>query len=402
MTTAEHLRTLALAARLALRRAPSRPSAPPGNVLVIGYAAIGDLLFFLPVIEALKRCHPKARLTFLANDSAVTREIIPATGLVDDIWLFDWEGPRAVKERCFINEKVAAAGFDAALLTLSSPAHYFQEGLSRIPLRVGHLRPLEPAGLSNAWPRLRRALVTGEFSRRALLNEAARIGGPSEYAVDRNLRLLPALGIPVPSPSPKPAIPLSPELKAWAKKSLAALGPKRIAVHLGPPRNQYHKIWDHERFGRLCARLAETFPVEFVLVGGADEDEAVELARRSHPLPHSWVGRCSALQTFALIGECGLFIGNDTGLAKAAMAMGVPTTTIWGPSDPDEVGAPWDPGKHLDVRTGIACSPCARLGMAKEGGLNYFNCGHHDCLGKLDADFAFRAVADKYGAFLDR
>jgi ADP-heptose:LPS heptosyltransferase len=402
VTTGEHLRTLALAARLALRPRRPRPSAPPGSVLILGYAAIGDFLFFLPVIEELKRRLPEARITFLANDSAVAKEIIPAIGLVDDVWIFDWEGPRAAAERRSINEKIAQAGFDAALLTLSSPAHYFQEGLSRIPLRVGHLRPLEPGGPFNARLRLRRALVTGEFSRRALLNGVARIGGPSEYAVERNLRLLPAFGVPVPSPAPKPSLPISLELKTWAKESLAALGPKKIAVHLGPPRNQYHKIWDHERFGLLCARLAEAFRAKFVLVGGAEESESLALARRRHPLPHSWIGRCSALETFALISECGLFLGNDTGLAKAAMALGVPTATIWGPSDIREVGAPWDLDKHLDVRTGIACSPCARLGMAKEGGLNYFNCGHHDCLGKLDVDFAFRALAGKYGAFLDR
>lgn len=401
MTPAEHLLTLALGVRLAVKRPPPAQPFALNRILILGYAAIGDMLFFLPVIEGLKRGFPKARLTFLANESPVSRELLPATGLIDDFWSCDWEGPEAGRQRRLINQRIARERFDAAVLTLSSPAHYFQEGLRRIPLRAGHLRPLEPQGFLKAWPRLRRALVTGEISRRLLLNATARVGVGAEYALERNLRLLEALGLPIPSPAPKPAIPLSAETKRWAKESLAGLVPgKKIAVHLGPSRNQYHKMWDAERFGLLCARLAAAFPVEFVLVGSSEEQESVALARRAHPLPHSWVGRCSLLETFALIQACDLFLGNDTGLAKASMALGVPTTTLWGPTDPAEVGAPWDPEKHLDIRTGIACSPCVRLGMAKEDALNYLVCGHHDCLGGLDVEPAFRAVCNRHGARL--
>lgn len=398
-TALDYLGSLVLSARLAAtKRAPPPATAPVRRLLILGYAAIGDMLFFFPVLEALRRRYPEAQFTFLSNASPITGEILPAAGLVDDIWLCDWEEIGAAAARPRINRRIAEGGFDAAVLTLSSPAHYFQAGLAAIPLRVGHIRPFEPVGLANSRLRLRRALVTGEPARRAVLNAPVSVGAASEYAVTRNLRLLEPFGLTPPSPAPKPSL-LTPELRAWAREQLAPLGPKtKVAVHLGPARNQYHKIWDHERFGRLCARLTASFPVELVVVGGVDEEAALAAARKHSPLPHSWVGRASVLQTFALIESCALFIGNDTGLAKAAMSLGTPTATIWGPTDPGEVGAPWDAERHLDIRTGIGCSPCVRLGMAKEGVLNYSNCGHHDCLGRLETDYAFGLLSRKYAA----
>lgn len=399
MNALQHLEDLAMSACLAIGKSGREAPRPVKKLLILGYAAIGDLIFFLPVIEALRKQYSDAKFTFLANSSPVTSELLPATGLIDEFWLLDWEGPKAADKK-ETNARIKRAEFDAVVLTLASPAHFFQAGISDIPLRVGHTRPFEPGGLANLKLTLRRALVTGEFARRAVLNAPVAIGRPSEYAVTRNLRLLEAFGIPAPEAAPKPKL-ITEERKQWARQQLSALDKRtQVGVHLGPVTNQYHKIWDHERFGRLCGKLEKS--AELVVVGSAGEEGALEAARKHSALPHSWIGKASLLETFALISQCRLFISNDTGLAKAAMAMGVPTATIWGPSDPWEVGAPWDLEQHLDIRTGISCSPCVRLGMAKEGGLNYFNCGHHDCLAQLEVDFVYGLLERKYSAILGR
>lgn len=366
------------------------PAGRPRRVLVLGYGAVGDTIFFLPLLEALKKELEPERLVFLANASPVTKELIPATGLADEVVLHELDGGG----RRAINRWIREQGFDLAVLTLSSPADYFQPALAAIPARCGHRRVL-PRRIPLR-RRLRHGLIVGEFARRALLNRAAWIREGSEPASARNLRLLAALGLPPRPASERPRIPVGEKERAFAARELGPRTKRRVGVHLGPPVNQYDKIWDAGRFGELLAKLSALEPLDLFCVGGPGEEDALEKARRHVPGLRSWAGRCSLIESFALIETCDLFLSCDTGLAKAAAAMGVPTAAIWGLSDIVEVGHQWELDKHLDVRTGISCSPCARLGMAVEGGLNYLNCGHHACLTELSVDFAFGAIKRRY------
>jgi ADP-heptose:LPS heptosyltransferase len=354
----------------------------PRKILFIGYAAIGDLIFLLPVLEGLRANYPDAKITFLANPYPTTKELIPATGLVDDVWLVDWEGGA---DRGAVNGRIAAAGFDLAVLSAAAPAHFFAHGLKSIPVRAGHLRPVE----GNILQRFRRGWATGEFARRRLLNRPA--GLSPAHSLRRNLKLLEALGLEAPK-DPRPRLPIGEEDR---KKAAELLGPKagpRVGVHLGEPNNQYGKMWAPEKFAALC----KTAKAQCVLVGAAAEGESATKALAAFPGFKSIVGKTSLLESFAALETCDLFLSNDTGLAKAAMALGVPTATFYGPSDPAEYGVIWEPEKHLEIRTGIECSPCSRLGMARPGRLNYLTCGHHDCLAQLDVPFARGKLAVKF------
>ncbi len=392
-------------ARLWLSSLFSRETQDPPirRILVLGYAAIGDLIFFLPVLEGLRRHYPEAKIVFVANEYATTKELLPAAGVTDEIWLADWEGKDISVEQKAITQRIRGHGFDLAVLSLSSPAHFFQEALQGIPLRAGHLRVLDTPhswGLfRHALWKLKRSLVTGELARRVLINRPAWVSQEPEHALVRNLRILDALGIPYQG-LPRPRIPISTKHQSAARKALEGqnAAKKRIGVHLGPPKSLYGKMWAPERFGELCARLAREWPVEFVVVGVNEERVALKAAVKAAGRDlDSFVGGRPLLATFALIERCDLFLCNDTGLAKAAMAMGVPTATLWGPVDPAEFGIIWEPEKHLDIRTGIACSPCARMGMPNEGVLNFQTCGHHDCLRGLEVERVFAAIKEKFG-----
>lgn len=368
---------------------------------MLGYAAVGDAVFFLPVLAGLRRLYPESRVTFLANPSPVSRELVPASGLADEVELAEWEGAGEADRRR-VNARLLEGGFDGVLLSLSSPAHFFRETLAAARLRVGHcVRLSAPEHLGPAagaaWL-AKRALVTGELSRRLLLNRKVRVGPGPENAVNRNLRLLSALGAGPAAGLDGPLLPVPEGARAFAAKALGER-PRHVlvGVHLGSPENPYWKIWPAERWGRVCRRLRDELGAEPFLVGGPEEARAVEAARAAagYAIP-SWAGRTRLVETFALIERCGLFLSNDTGLAKAAMAMRVRTLTVWGPTDPVELGA-WEPVGHRDVRLGIACSPCVRLGMPRAiDGIDFTDCGHHRCLASLTEDEVFRAAANAY------
>jgi len=383
------LAAAAAAVPLRLRRALAPPpSGPIRRVLVLGYGAIGDTIFFLPVLEALRRGLPDATLTWLSNPAPVARELIPATRLVDDVWLWDFEGDEGRRRRGEIAARIDAAGFDAAVLTLSSPAHYFAPALARVPIVAAHRFPGLP---------LKRRLILGEPSRAALgASAATRLG--AEHAVARNLRLLAALGA-AEEPGRRPALPVGAAERARAAERIGAGGPV-VGIHLGPPTSYNFRSWAPERFGALAALLAKAWPeARFALIGGAEEAPSAARARAAGPAGLlDLVGKTSLLESFALLERCALLLSCDTGLSKAAAALGVPTAVLWGPSSPVESGAYWDRERHLELATGIDCSPCSFSGMPRDGRLDYRTCGHHACLAELTPEWAAGRIVARWPA----
>jgi heptosyltransferase-2 len=133
-----------------------------------------------------------------------------------------------------------------------------------------------------------------------------------------------------------------------------------------------------------------------VLVGSSQEAAVEKIYRENGgSAARSLVGATGLLETFAVLERCSLLIANDTGLAKAAAAFGTPTATLWGPSDPAEFRSPWDPERHLDVRTSISCSPCSWMGTPARP-YNYINCGGHDCLARLEVETVAAALLRRW------
>jgi ADP-heptose:LPS heptosyltransferase len=61
----------------------------------------------------------------------------------------------------------------------------------------------------------------------------------------------------------------------------------------------------------------------------------------------------------ALLEQCRLYVGGDTGPMHVASLVGTPVVQILGPTDPIE-NAPWVDTPSRSVRTPVACSPCRR------------------------------------------
>lgn len=382
MRLPEHAVNAAKALAAAVRPRPA--ARPVGRILVVGYGAIGDTVFFLPVVEALRKANPGARLVWLSNPAPVADELIPATGLADEVWRWEARGGDPAG-RAALNARIAAGRFDLAVLSLGAPAHDLLPSLAGIPLVAGHRRP---------WRGARSFVALGDYARAAVVNRAAAVL-PGEHALARNLRLAAALGAPVPA-APRPALPVPEAARARAAELLRGVPEAFAALHLGPTGNQYGKMWAPERFADLSRRLAAAWGAPPVLVGSAEETEAETRFRAAGgSAAASLVGKTGLLETFAVLERAALLVSNDTGPAKAAAALGTPTATLWGPSDPAEFRSPWDPGRHLDVRTGVACSPCTWMGTP-ERPLNHLNCGDHECLTRLEAGAVAAALLGRW------
>ncbi len=204
--------------------------------------------------------------------------------------------------------------------------------------------------------------------------------------------------------------PLDAADRAEAARLLAPLEPKNgpwVALHPGarPPARR----WPPDRFAAVADHLMRDHGARIVLTGSPDEEETARRVaerlpypslphvgphrsslegegERDHSLPLPRTGRgagaegCLDLAGRTSLGGLGavlarmdLFIGNDTGPAHLAEAVGTPTVRVFGPADPLR-WAPLDARRHPIVRHAVPCSPCA-----------YWECPiDHRCLRLLD------------------
>ncbi len=126
--------------------------------------------------------------------------------------------------------------------------------------------------------------------------------------------------------------------------------PPKILLH--PGAGSIRKRWPLANFLQVETVLkADGLEPEFIL-GPAEEILADELQcpdRSVHVLG-------DLLDLVALLKSAGGYIGNDSGASHLAAYIGLPTTVIFGPADPQR----WTPiGRAVQiVRPGLQCHPC--------------------------------------------
>ena len=396
----------ALLLRWPLRAAPPEEAAAK-RILVLGYAAVGDCLFLLPALSALRAAFPDAKITFVADRYGVTEELLPTSGLADEVWLYEHAELAQLGFRRDIFRRIRAARFDAVVVSHATPLRAFAQPILKIPLRVGQCRPLKAPHAGWSWPRytlwrLKRGIISGEFERRLALNRPVWLEEGKEHAVRRNLRLIEALGgeeAAREALANRPEIPERASDRAFAERVLAPCSGRRIVgLHLGTAesaQDPYKKIWPAAKWARVCKELLRSQPCSFVVFGGPSEAESLGLFRSVFTEPFiDLVGRASLMETLATIRRCQAFLGCDTGPAKAAMALGVPTFSVWGPSSRIDNGVFWDPELHREVQLDLPCSPCIQMALPSEGSgvINFNSCGHRDCLSRMTPEIVLEAL----------
>jgi heptosyltransferase-2 len=116
------------------------------------------------------------------------------------------------------------------------------------------------------------------------------------------------------------------------------------------------KLWPPGSYADLAARLRER-GLEAVLIGsGADIPMAGAVSALAGEPIASTVGRDHPEMLPRLLARFECLVSSDTGVAHLAAALGVPTVTLFGPTDP-RLTAPR--GRSASIVEGRApCAPC--------------------------------------------
>jgi ADP-heptose:LPS heptosyltransferase len=297
----------------------------PERILLGLTTPIGDMLFAQPVVRAIRRRWPAARIT------ALVRSPVPplafANPLIDDVIVFDRTPGLPFVARTEITlAQILARHADLFIgLATSSNAIALLTGITR-----------------QVWQRLPFYFWLWGTLFYPHYTEL--------HAVELYWKVVQPLGLFPQGPDdhiPFWHVPEAERLAARAR--LAALGVARdgaplVLLHPGAAGYKGQKRWAADRFGELARHLLAGGARVIVLGGPQDAPHAAEIVRATGGQALSLAGTSGLMESIALITQADCYVGCDSGLTHFAVALDIPTVALYGPSSVAQFGPrPRDP-----------------------------------------------------------
>jgi heptosyltransferase-2 len=334
----------------------------PERILAVAPNWVGDSLFFLPAVDALRLRYPNARLDLLAKPGIAS--LLRDSGRFERVHTVPAGAGRMA--RFWAHWRLREQRYDLAVVFPDSFSTALGAFLTGASIRAG--RRGEGRSVFLSWgfrlpPRLRQKHVVEEY-----------------------LELAVACGAEAPS-QPQPTLTVSAagveERQRLFRENAVEKG---LLIGLCPTSAfGSSKQWPAEHWSSLARELKERrFQVAFFCAPN-ELDPVAAMARASgYPLP---VLTPSLPGLAACLAACEAVVANDSGPLHLAAAVGTRCLGLYGPVDPTW-SAPLSP-RSAWLYLGLECSPC----FAKVCPL-----GHHKCL----QDMAPASVLEALTALLKR
>jgi len=355
---------------------------PPRRILVVTLADLGDALLTTPALHALRQALPHAQIDVLttpigaaALQGAGNHENTP---FFNDLIFFEkhrFDTLRALLQSANLHyswqlwRRLHHAPYDACIL------------LHPLTTWFGTLKYAALAWASGAPQRYGLNNGRGFFLTHRLQSGGFGAQHQVEYWQDLVALLSAPPTIPSPVFVPTAADQSAADLLLISQPPTLDAQSALIALHPGSGAYAPARRWSPARWAAVADALLED-DVGIVLLGGAEEASL----RRSmlHAMQHAdrvldLGGRTTLGELAAVLQQCDLFIGNDSGVAHLAGSVGTPVVAVFGPTDPHAWGPyggeSWQAvttwpngveilksGPHHALHAAIACSPCIYRG----------------------------------------
>jgi heptosyltransferase-2 len=338
-------------------------SDPPRRILVKEVNWLGDLVMSLPALRAVRRAWPDAHLAVLVKKEIAS--FFDGAAWLDEVIPYSvGRGLSGFMDRRRIVGEIRSRKFDLGVLFPNSFESALWLAMAGIKRRAGFVGDARGAMLT-----LKASPPPEALSRHqvnywlAMLRETGVADGDAgDFAIDvaephreRMRQFLAAKRRRVGSP-------------IFAIAPAAAYGPA--------------KEWPADRYGALIDLLAHRDDAEVVLVGAPSErPKCEEVAASSKSGAIVAAGSTNIGELVALLSLCDGFIGNDSGCAHIAGALGIPTVAIFGSTNPTRTG-PLGAKARVIYRK-LECSPC----LART-----CRFGHYNCLTQIEAAELVEAI----------
>jgi heptosyltransferase-2 len=302
---------------------------------------VGDAILALPALRAVRRRFPQAYIAIVARPSVA--DIYRSQDVCDYLINYD---PRGAHAGFFGRERLAAEvrrqRFDVALLLQNAFDAAWLAWRAGIPERIGYARDARSVLLTKAVPVPRPGEISSheQFYYLELLRRVCWLDVlPDESFI---------------------TLKVSEENREAAARILQQAGAisqsLRLAIGAGASYGSA-KCWPPSHFADLANRIQSQSDADVILFGTAAESSVSQaIAAGMHRAPIDLTGKTAIADLPALLSQCHLFVGNDSGAMHLAASVGLPVVAIFGPTDPNGT-APVTP-RCTVVQEKPYCSPC--------------------------------------------
>jgi heptosyltransferase II len=311
------------------------------KILIRSTNWVGDAIMAVPALRAVRAKFPDARIAIVARpyvadlyrDQCVCDELIPYDPKAQHR---GWRGGEALAAE--LREK----NFDVALLLQNAFDAAWLAWRAGIPQRIGYARDGRGILLTKAIA----VPKPGEIpphEKYYYLELLLRAGLIDQFQDESHISLR------VPDPA-----------RQRAAQTLAEAGARpearRIAVGAGASYGSA-KCWPPDRFAQALNEFLARSDADVILFGTRTESSVSEvIAKHLRQSAIDLTGKTQIADLPALLSQCHLFLGNDSGAMHVAAAVGLPVVAIFGPTDPDGT-SPVTPRATI-VQHKPYCSPC--------------------------------------------
>jgi lipopolysaccharide heptosyltransferase II len=322
------------------------------RILLVRLRLIGDVVFTTPLVGALRRAYPDARIAYLVEPDAAP--VVERNPHLDEVIIAPrTRGARRIGDDLRLARRLRRERFDLVLDLHGGPRSAWLTWASGAAERIGYDIKGRAWMYTRVVPRPRELRARHSVLNQWDLLEAIPgwTGGAADETRDRiDIALDPAA-----------------DARMAARLAAAGVTPDDELVVLHVSAGNPFRRWPDAFFAETAAALAADNPRRRLAFssGPSDRAAASRIAADTRTRLGAAAGRIIDLGEFdlqelrALIGRSRLFVGGDTGPLHIAASTDTPVVGIFGPTLAAR-SAPWRPLSvpTFSIETAVADLPC--------------------------------------------
>ena len=161
----------------------------------------------------------------------------------------------------------------------------------------------------------------------------------------------------------------------------------RLIVGIIPAGGWPSKRCDATKWVEICSAINKSYKAGFLILWGPGDEYDADYIKNHFPDRTVLAPKTSLPQLAGLIKNCDFILANDSGPMHMAVALGIPTLGIFGPTDPAKHG-PYSENSDYVLKKDLFCIKC-----------DFLECPYnHECMLQLSN----RDIINKFKSILKR